>query len=84
MMGVRWRQLLKDALEYGVPWIKAVQVPAGFGLADRRLTAQACAGEVFVTSDVPLAALAEKKAWVIDLRGDLIDYTTLQSRLHIN
>jgi uncharacterized protein YaiI (UPF0178 family) len=46
--------------------------------------ALACAGDVFVTSDVPLAVLAEKKAWVIDLHGDLIDYTTLQSRLHLN
>ncbi len=64
------------------PWIRAVQVPAGFDVADQRIAEQACAGDVVVTGDVPLAALVvEKNAWVIDPRGDLIDHTTIQARL---
>lgn len=64
------------------PWIRAVQVPAGFDEADQRIAQSTQAGDVVVTADVPLAALViEKQAWVLDPRGDLIDQHTIKARL---
>lgn len=64
------------------PWIRSIQVPFGFDVADQRIADEACAGDVVVTADVPLAALVvAKKAWVLDPRGDLIDHTTIKARL---
>ncbi len=64
------------------PWIRALQVPAGFDVADRRIAAEAAAGDLVITADVPLAALVVAKgAWVIDPRGDLLDAANIQERL---
>jgi len=64
------------------PWIKSLQVPSGFDVADLRIAQEAQAGDIVVTADVPLAALVvEKRAWVIDPRGDLIDHNTIAARL---
>ena len=64
------------------PWIEAVQVPAGFDVADQRIADAAQAGDVVVTADVPLASLViQKQAWVLDPRGDLIDHHTIEARL---
>jgi uncharacterized protein YaiI (UPF0178 family) len=64
------------------PWIKALQVPSGFDVADQRIADEAHAGDIVVTADIPLAALVvAKQAWVLDPRGDLIDHTTIQARL---
>jgi uncharacterized protein YaiI (UPF0178 family) len=64
------------------PWIKALQVPSGFDVADQRIAQETQAGDIVVTADIPLASLViEKGAWVLDPRGDLIDHTTIQARL---
>ena len=64
------------------PWIKALQVPSGFDVADQRIAQEAKAGDVVVTADVPLAALVVAKgATVIDPRGDLLDKGNIQERL---
>ncbi|MCK6390410.1 MAG: YaiI/YqxD family protein [Azonexus sp.] len=64
------------------PWIKAIQVPSGFDVADARIVALASAGDIVVTADVPLAALVvEKGAMVIDPRGELLDKRNIQERL---
>lgn len=64
------------------PWIKSLQVPSGFDVADQRIADEAQAGDIVVTADVPLAALVvQKHAWVLDPRGDLIDQTTIAARL---
>lgn len=64
------------------PWVKAIQVPSGFDVADQRIADEAQAGDIVVTADIPLAALVvAKKAWVLDPRGDLIDGATIQARL---
>jgi uncharacterized protein len=64
------------------PWIKSLQVPSGFDVADQRIASEAHAGDVVVTADIPLAALViEKRAWVIDPRGDLLDHDTIQAKL---
>lgn len=64
------------------PWIKALQVPSGFDVADQRIVQEAVAGDVVVTADVPLAALVVAKgAVVIDPRGELVDHRNIQERL---
>lgn len=64
------------------PWIKAVQVPSGFDVADQRIAQSAVAGDIVVTADIPLAAaVIAKGAWVIDPRGELLDAANIQERL---
>jgi len=64
------------------PWIRALQVPAGFDVADRRIAEEAAAGDLVITADVPLAALViAKGAWVLDPRGDLLDANNIEERL---
>lgn len=64
------------------PWIKALQVPSGFDVADQRIAQEAAAGDLVVTADVPLAAqVIAKGARVIDPRGELLDKGNIQERL---
>lgn len=64
------------------PWIKALQVPAGFDVADQKIAQEVVADDVVVTADVPLAALViAKGAVVIDPRGELLDKGNIQERL---
>lgn len=64
------------------PWIRALQVPAGFDVADWRIAQEAASGDVVVTADVPLAALViAKGAVVIEPRGELLDKANIQERL---
>lgn len=64
------------------PWVKALQVPSGFDVADQRIAEEAVAGDIVVTADVPLAALViAKGASVIDPRGELLDKNNIQERL---
>jgi len=53
------------------PNIRAVQVPGGFDEADRWIAGQVVAGDLVVTSDIPLAAeVVEKGAAVLTPRGE--------------
>jgi uncharacterized protein len=64
------------------PWIRALQVPAGFDVADQRIVMEAAAGDLVITADVPLAALVVAKgALVLDPRGDLLDASNIAERL---
>ncbi|MDP1654232.1 MAG: YaiI/YqxD family protein [Rhodocyclaceae bacterium] len=64
------------------PWIRALQVPAGFDVADQRIAQEAVAGDLVITADVPLAAqVVAKGAHVLDPRGDLLDASNIQERL---
>jgi len=64
------------------PWIAAVQVPAGFDVADARIAQEVLAGDLVVTADVPLAAaVIAKGAVVIEPRGDLLDQRNIEERL---
>lgn len=64
------------------PWIKALQVPGGFDVADQRIAAEAQRGDLVITADIPLAALViPKGAMVIDPRGELLSATNIQERL---
>lgn len=64
------------------PWIKAVQVPSGFDVADQRIAQSAVRGDIVVTADIPLAAaVIANGALVIDPRGELLDAGNIQERL---
>ncbi len=64
------------------PWIRALQVPGGFDVADQRIAAEAEAGDLVITADIPLAAqVIAKGATVIDPRGELLTAANIQERL---
>ncbi len=64
------------------PWIKALQVPGGFDVADQRIAEEAQSGDLVITADVPLAAqVIAKGATVIDPRGELLNAGNIQERL---
>lgn len=66
------------------PWIRALQVPAGFDVADRRIAQEAEPGDLVVTADIPLAAeVVAKGAQVIDPRGELLDANNIRERLNL-
>lgn len=64
------------------PWIRALQVPSGFDVADRRIVEEAAAGDLVITADIPLAALViAKGARVLDPRGEILDGNNIEERL---
>jgi uncharacterized protein len=64
------------------PWIRALQVPGGFDVADAEIVARVTAGDVVITADIPLAALAlEKGAHVVDPRGERFTADNIRERL---
>jgi uncharacterized protein YaiI (UPF0178 family) len=64
------------------PWIRALQVPAGFDVADARIAQEAKQGDLVITADVPLAAqIVAKGAFALDPRGTMLDAANIQERL---
>ena len=64
------------------PWIKALQVPGGFDVADQRIAQEAQSGDLVVTADIPLAAqVIAQGVVVIDPRGELLNASNIQERL---
>ena len=64
------------------PWIRALQVPAGFDVADKRIAQDAAPGDLVITADIPLAAeVVAKGVTVLDPRGELLDTSNIQARL---
>lgn len=64
------------------PWIRALQVPAGFDVADARIAQAVRPGDLVITADVPLAAqIIAKSAHVLDPRGTLLDEANIHERL---
>ncbi|WP_201446850.1 YaiI/YqxD family protein [Burkholderia gladioli] len=63
-------------------FIRALQVPAGFDVADQRIVELAEAGDLIITADIPLAAAAlDKGAQVLDPRGNWFSRENIQERL---
>ena len=64
------------------PWIKALQVPGGFDVADQRIALEVNAGDLVITADIPLAAqVIAKGATVVDPRGELLTDANISERL---
>jgi uncharacterized protein YaiI (UPF0178 family) len=52
------------------PWIKALQVPQGFDVADRRIVELTQPDDLVITADIPLAAeVLAKRGHALDSRG---------------
>jgi uncharacterized protein YaiI (UPF0178 family) len=63
-------------------FIKAVQVPAGFDVADQRIVELAEPGDLVITADIPLASGAlDKGALVLDPRGSWFSAENIEERL---
>ena len=64
------------------PWIRSLQVPKGFDVADNEIVQRVSAGDLVVTADIPLASqVIAKGAIVIDPRGELLDMSNIEARL---
>lgn len=64
------------------PFIKALQVPAGFDAADARIVELTTAGDLVITADIPLAAaVLDKDAHALDPRGNWFSRDTIEERL---
>lgn len=63
-------------------YIRAIQVPTGFDVADNKIVELASAGDVVVTADIPLAAeVVAKGAQALDPRGELYSKENIGQRL---
>ena len=63
-------------------FISMLQVGAGFDVADNEIVAQMNAGDLVITSDIPLAAdVIEKGGFAISVRGEMFTPDNIKSRL---
>ncbi|HZW26267.1 MAG TPA: YaiI/YqxD family protein [Gallionella sp.] len=62
--------------------IRALQVPAGFDVADNKIVELAEPGDLVITADIPLAAaVIEKGGHALNPRGELYTKDTIRERL---
>lgn len=63
-------------------FIRSIQVPGGFDVADNEIVQRVAADDLVVTQDIPLAALViEKGALAMHPRGELYTADTIAQRL---
>lgn len=64
------------------PWIRAMQVPKGFDVADNHIVEAASAGDLVITADIPLAAaVIDKGAHALNPRGELYSKENIRQLL---
>ena len=64
------------------PWIRAVQVPKGFDVADNHIAAQLQAGDLVITADIPLAAaVIDKAGHALNPRGEFYSRDNIREAL---
>lgn len=65
-----------------VAWLKSMQVPTGFDVADDRIVELIHPGDLVITADIPLAAKAvEKGAFALNPRGTFYSAENIRQRL---
>ncbi len=65
-------------------FIKALQVPAGFDVADDKIVELVEAGDLVITADIPLAAgVVEKGGHALDPRGEFYTKDNIKERLAV-
>lgn len=63
-------------------YIKSIQVPAGFDVADNKITQQVQCGDLVITADIPLAAdVIERGGHALNPRGEFYTRDNIQERL---
>lgn len=66
------------------PYLKSLQVTAGFDVADNEIVSRCSAGDLVITSDIPLAdEVISKGALALSSRGELFTKENIKSRLNI-
>jgi uncharacterized protein YaiI (UPF0178 family) len=64
------------------PFIRSLQVPRGFDVADNEIARRVAPGDLVVTADIPLAAqVIERGGHALDPRGELFSPETIRERL---
>ncbi len=64
------------------PLVRIIQVNAGFDVADQEIVSRVSAGDLVITSDIPLAAeVLAKGAEALSPRGELHTADTIRDRL---
>lgn len=65
-------------------WIKFHQVTSGFDVADEEIVKRLSAGDLVITSDIPLAAdVIEKGGYALNPRGELYTADNIRARLNM-
>ncbi|MGB5247409.1 MAG: YaiI/YqxD family protein [Woeseia sp.] len=68
----------------GSRYIRTVQVPSGFDVADKEIVDRIEAGDLVITADIPLAAeVMGKGAHALNPRGELYSTETIGARLNM-
>jgi uncharacterized protein YaiI (UPF0178 family) len=63
-------------------YINTIQVAAGSDMADDKIAAELCAGNLVITADIPLAAaVIGKSGRVLDPRGEMLTADNIEARL---
>ncbi len=66
------------------PWIKMLQVAAGFDVADNEIVKRLSVGDLVITGDIPLAAeVIEKGGFALNPRGELYSADNIRERLNM-
>ena len=66
------------------PHINTLQVPKGFDVADNEIVKRLVAGDLVITSDIPLAAdVIEKGGVALSPRGELYSTENIRGRLNM-
>lgn len=64
------------------PYIKAVQVPQGFDVADNHIVEKMSVGDLVITQDIPLASeVIDKQGVAMNPRGELYTTENIKQRL---
>jgi hypothetical protein len=65
-------------------YIKAIQVPSGFDVADSKIVQHLEQGDLVITADIPLAAeVIEKGGHALNPRGEFYTPETIRERLNM-
>ena len=63
-------------------WIRAVQVPKGFDVADNHIAEAVTPGDLVITADIPLAAaVIERQAHALNPRGEFYSKENIRALL---
>jgi uncharacterized protein len=66
------------------PYIRAMQVPSGFDVADNRIVEQVQPGDLVITADIPLAAaVIQRGGHALNPRGELYTKENIRERLNM-
>jgi uncharacterized protein YaiI (UPF0178 family) len=65
-------------------FIKTVQVPSGFDVADNEIVKRADAGDLVITADIPLAAeIIENDGHALNPRGEMYSVENIRAKLNM-